>query len=131
MTNPEYVPVTAAVIEKDGKILIARRKTPFMGYAWEFPGGKLEDNETLEECLKREIREELDIEIHVGPLISLNKHVLNCESAIVLYAYRARHVSGEITLKDHEEVKWVRPEDLLNYDFPDPDRLIARKVSEG
>jgi 8-oxo-dGTP diphosphatase len=128
MIDPEYVSVTAAVIEKDGKVLIARRKRPFMGYSWEFPGGKLEDNETLEECLKREIREELAIEIEVGPLVSLNKHVLNCQSAIALYAYRARYISGNIELNDHEEIKWVLPEDLIKYDFPDPDRLIAKEV---
>jgi 8-oxo-dGTP diphosphatase len=128
MIDPEYISVTAAVIEKDGKVLIARRKRPFMGYSWEFPGGKLEDNETLEECLKREIREELAIEIEVGPLVSLNKHVLNCQSAIILYAYRARFLSGNIELIDHNEIKWVLPEDLIKYDFPDPDRLIAKKI---
>jgi 8-oxo-dGTP diphosphatase len=131
MIDPEYVSVTAAVIEKDGKVLIARRKRPFMGYSWEFPGGKLEDNETLEECLKREIREELAIEIEVGPLVSLNKHVLNCQSAIALYAYRARYISGNIELNDHEEIKWVLPEDLIKYDFPDPDRLIAKEVMKA
>ena len=128
MTDPEYMSVTAAVIEKDGKVLIARRKRPSLGYYWEFPGGKLENNETLEECLKREIREELDIEIEVGPLVSLNKHVLNCQSAITLYAYRVQYTSGEIKLNDHEEIKWVSPEDLLKYDFPDPDLLIAKEV---
>ena len=129
--DPEYVSVTAAVIEMDGKVLIARRKLPFMGYSWEFPGGKLEDNETLEECLKREIREELSIEIEVGPLVSLNKHVLNCQSAIALYAYWARYVSGNIELNDHEEIQWVLPEDLIKYDFPDPDRLIAQEVMKA
>jgi 8-oxo-dGTP diphosphatase len=128
MIHHDYISVTAAVIEKDRKVLIARRKRPFMGYFWEFPGGKLEDNETLHECLKREIREELAIEIEVGPLVSLNKHVLNCQSAIALYAYRARFISGNIELNDHEEIKWVLPEDLTKYDFPDPDRLIAKKV---
>ena len=128
MNDSEYISVVAAVIEKDGKVLIARRKRPFMGYLWEFPGGKLEDNESLEECLRRETRDELAIEIEVGPLVSLNKHVLNCQSAIALYAYRARYVSGSIKLKDHEEIKWVEPEDLTKYDFPDPDRLIAKEV---
>jgi 8-oxo-dGTP diphosphatase len=131
MADLEYVSVTAAAIEKDGKVLIARKKRPFMEYSWEFPGGKLEDNETLEECLKREIREELAIEIEVGSLVSLNKHVLNCQSAIVLYAYRARYVSGNIELKDHEEVTWVLPEDLTKYDFPYPDRLIAKEVMKA
>jgi len=128
MTDPDYLPVTAAIIERDGMILIARRKRAFMGNNWEFPGGKLEDNETLEECLKREIREELGIDIAVGKLISSRKHVLNCQSAIILYAYRAEYVSGEIVLTDHDEIAWVAPEDLQRYAFPDPDWLIVKDI---
>ncbi len=128
MTDPDFLPVTAAVIEKNGKVLIARRKHPFMGHNWEFPGGKLEDNESLEECLKREIREELGIDIAVGKLISSRKHVLNCQSAIVLYAYRARCLSGNIVLNDHEEIAWVAPEDLQKYSFPDPDWQIVKDI---
>jgi len=128
MTDPDYLPVTAAVIEKDGKILIARRMRAFMGYHWEFPGGKLEENETLEECLKREIREELGIEISVGRLISSRKHVLNCQSAIMLYAYQAQPLSGDITLTDHDEIAWVSPRDLMGYTFPEPDRLIVKDI---
>ncbi len=128
MTDPDYIPVTAAVIEKDGKILIARRKHPFMGHSWEFPGGKLEDNETLEECLKREIHEELGIDITVGELVSSRKHVLNCQSAIMLYAYHARYLSGEIILNDHDEIAWVSPENLQKYSFPDPDRQIVKDI---
>ncbi len=128
MHDPDYLPVTAAVIQKDGRILIARRKHAYMGYQWEFPGGKLEDNETLEECLKREILEELGITITVGALISSRKHIINCQAAIVLYAYHAAYVSGDITLTDHDEIAWVRPEDLPRYSFPDPDSQIVREL---
>ena len=78
--------------------------------------------------MKREIREELAIEIDVGELICFNKHVLNCQSAITLYAYQAKYVSGNMELRDHEEIKWVQSEELLQYDFPDPDRIIAKEV---
>ena len=128
MTDPDYMPVTAAVIERGGKVLIARRKSPFMGHSWEFPGGKLEDNETLEECLKREIHEELGIDIAVGGLISSRKHVLNCQSAIMLYAYHARYLSGDIVLNDHDEIAWVAPEDIQKYSFPDPDWQIVKDI---
>lgn len=130
MTEPDYITVTAAVLKKDGKVLIARRKRPFMGYEWEFPGGKLEDNETLEECLKRELKEELGIEIKVGRLICSTRHVLNCQSAIILYAYEASFVSGEFCLKDHEEVRWIKTSELEQYSFPDPDRHITRILTE-
>ena len=128
MHDPDYIPVTAAIIEKDGRILIARRKNAYMGYHWEFPGGKLEDNETLEECLKREIWEELGITIGVGRLISSRKHVINCQAAIIHYAYLAEYVSGDITLTDHDEIAWVRPEDLPQFSFPDPDQQIVQEL---
>ncbi|HNS15886.1 MAG TPA: NUDIX domain-containing protein, partial [Syntrophorhabdaceae bacterium] len=66
MDDLYYTPVTAAIIEKDGRVLIAKRKRAYSGYLWEFPGGKMEEGESLEECLKREIEEELGIEIEVG-----------------------------------------------------------------
>ncbi len=128
MHDPDYLPVTAAVIRKDGKILIARRKKACMGYRWEFPGGKLEENETLEECLKREIREELGIDIAVGSLLSARKHVINCQAAIILYAYHAEHISGDIVLTDHDAIEWVSPEDLPRYSFPDPDRQVVEEL---
>ena len=126
--DPDFIPVTAAVIEKDGRILIARRRHPFMGYHWEFPGGKLEDKETLEECLKREIKEELGIAIAVGDLISSRKHVIHCQSAIMLYAYKAEYLSGEIVLTDHDEIAWVTPKELRGYDFHDPDRRVVEDI---
>jgi mutator protein MutT len=131
MTDPDYIPVTAAVIELDGKVLIARRKRVFYGYPWEFPGGKLEDHETLQECLKREIMEELGIEIEVGEYLCAAKHVINCQSAISLYAYRARHVSGDFVLKDHDEIRWVTIEELDRYAFPYPDRVIVATLKDA
>lgn len=125
-----YIPVTAAVIEKDGKILIAKRKKAYMGYLWEFPGGKQKDNETLEECLKREIKEELDIDIEVGPFLCSIKHNLNCQSAIELYAFRAIPLTCEFHLKDHDEVRWVKLDELPAYNFFEPDRMIVRRLME-
>jgi mutator protein MutT len=126
MNNPEYVPVTAAVIRNDNKILIAKRKRALMGSPWEFPGGKVEKNETLQECLKRELHEELGIEVEVGEFLCSYKHVLNCQSAINLYAYEVTHISGDFELRDHEEIRWVTLEELEQYNFPDADRMIVR-----
>jgi len=74
MDDLYYTPVTAAVIEKDGRVLIAKRKRAYLGYLWEFPGGKMEEGESLEECLKREIEEELGIEIEVGGYLCSMRH---------------------------------------------------------
>jgi len=126
MNNEEYVPVTAAIIRKENKILIAKRKRAFMGSPWEFPGGKVEENETLQECLKRELYEELGIEVEVGTFVCSHKHVLNCQSSIHLYAYEVTHISGEFQLRDHEEIQWVTVEELERYNFPDTDRSIVK-----
>jgi len=126
-----YIPVTAAVIEKDEKILIAKRKKAYMGYLWEFPGGKQKEGETLEDCLKREIKEELGIDIAVGSFICSVKHILNCQSAIELHAFMAIPLTFEFHLKDHEEVRWVGLKELPAYSFFEPDRIIVRQLMES
>jgi 8-oxo-dGTP diphosphatase len=123
--------VAAAVIEKDGKILIARRKQKDpLGGKWEFPGGKLESGETPEECLKRELREELGIETRVGEYFCSSRFVYR-HIAIELLAYRASYVSGEITLHEHERIEWILPEELKDYDFSEADKPVVRKLTEG
>jgi 8-oxo-dGTP diphosphatase len=125
MTKPK---VTAGVIEKDGKILIAKRKTgKCIGAKWEFPGGKLEENETLQECLKRELKEELDIEVEVKDYIVSSFFVCN-DVEIELLAYKVEFISGNFTLTDHEEIKWVSPSELSTYDFTIPDIPIVEKI---
>ena len=126
MNNTVFVPVTAAIIRKDDKVLIAKRKRALMGSPWEFPGGKLENNETFRECLKRELREEFDIDVEVGAFLCTQKHVLNCQSGINLHAYEVTHISGEFRLRDHEEIRWVTLEELEEYNFPDADRMIVK-----
>lgn len=118
--------VTAAVIESDGHILIAKRRqgSRFAG-KWEFPGGKLEKGETPEQCLKRELQEELDITTDVGELVSSSEYSYTPEWTIRLLAYRATVISGVFNLNDHEEIRWVRPADLARYDFPEADKPIV------
>ena len=120
--------VTAAVIEKDGKILIAKRKSgKCIGAKWEFPGGKLEDGETLEECLIREIKEELNFDIEVENYIASSRFF--CSGVeIELIAYKVKYLCGEIILIDHEEAIWVLPEELCDYEFTLPDIPIVKRV---
>ena len=115
------IQVTAGIIEKDGKILIAKRKRGKSADAkWEFPGGKVEKGETHEECLKREILEELNVEIQVGKFAG-SSCFNNGEKNINLIAYYAEYVSGEIKLTDHEDYRWVLPCELVKYDFLEAD----------
>jgi 8-oxo-dGTP diphosphatase len=120
--------VTAAIIEKNGKILIAQRKLgSSLGGKWEFPGGKIESEETPEQCLRRELKEELGIEAIIGPFFCTStleyKHM-----SIELLVYKATHVSGEIVVYDHESIKWVSKDELINYDFVDADRPVVDKL---
>ena len=124
------ITVTCAIIEKDDKILIARRaKGQKQEGKWEFPGGKVEDGESPEACLKRELEEEFSIQTEVGEFICSNKHHYGYIS-IELLAYRTKYVSGSFTLIDHDEIKWVNPEALLNFDLAEADVPIALKLQE-
>lgn len=118
--------VTAAVIEKDGKILIAqRRKGSTLGGRWEFPGGKIEPGETAEACLKRELKEELGIESEIGKFI-IESQFRYCLVPIELLAYRVKHLSGEFKVNEHEEIRWVDPSELGSYDFTPADEPIVK-----
>jgi 8-oxo-dGTP diphosphatase len=127
ITIDRPIRVAAAIIEKDRRILIAKRKAGRFAGKWEFPGGKVESGETPEECLKRELREELGVDARVGELLLANVHEYS-HITIELMAFRAEIVSGNLTLHDHSEVKWVAPEDLGLHEFPHADRPIIEKL---
>ena len=117
--SPKIIRVTAAIIESENKILIAQRKANdnLFGGLWEFPGGKIEDGETPEECMARELKEELEIEVEVGTLITSNKHVYP-NGIFELLAYKVEHISGNFVLNDHDEVKWITIDEISKFDFP-------------
>lgn len=123
--------VVAAVIEREGKVLIARRcKEIGFGGFWEFPGGKVKDGETPEKGLEREIAEELGLRIRVGEIL----HSVPYRSPILsieLLAYRAVLVSGEFKLTDHDEIRWAEPSELEETDFTEPDRPVVRLLISG
>lgn len=125
--NPKIV--TAAVIERDGLILIGKRKQGKQHPGnWEFPGGTIEEGETPEQCLKRELREELDIITEIGDLFCSSEYTYTPEFTIRLLAYQATVISGFFNLNDHEEIRWVKPADLADYDFPEADRPIVERL---
>ncbi len=122
--------VTAAIMEKDGMVLLARRKKgDRLERKWEFPGGKIEPGETPEVCLAREMREEFGIETEVLDYVGASVYEYG-HGAIDLRAYRVRHISGEFCINSHEEIAWVKKEDLLSYDLSPADVPIARKIIE-
>ncbi len=98
--------VTAAVILENNKVLIARK-----GSKWEFPGGKVEEGEKMEGCLRREIKEELGTDIEVGEEIGMER-----DGEIEVHFFTA-FLKGNIIAREHEEVKWVNIDELESYDF--------------
>ena len=117
--SPKIVRVTAAILENDGKILIAKRATGDELFAglWEFPGGKVEEGETPEECMARELMEELEIEVEVGKLITSNKHRYP-NGIFELMAYRVQYICGNFVLNDHDEIRWITIDEISNFEFP-------------
>ncbi len=129
--TPHY-DVTAGVIRRgDGRLLIAQRPTTAMlGGLWEFPGGKREKDESLIECLQREIREELGIEIRVGPQITTVRHAYS-HFRITLYAFDCQYVEGEPQAIGCAAWEWVSPSDLERYAFPVTDQKIIAAINNG
>jgi A/G-specific adenine glycosylase len=117
--------VTAAVIRKGKKILITQRpEKGLLGGLWEFPGGKREMGESLAECLIREIREELSLEIEVEeePFIKVN-HAYS-HFRITLHCFFGRRLSGRIRLNGVKDYRWVLPSELPAYAFPRADQKV-------
>lgn len=119
--------VVAALIKKDDKILIARRATGDLNVygKWEFPGGKLEKEETEESAIEREIKEEFDMDIKAIKFITNNI----CEyptKTIDLRLYECKYLGGEFKLHDHLEYAWININDLLKYDLAKADIPLAK-----
>ncbi len=122
--------VTAAVIEHEGRLLIAQRPAEgLLGGLWEFPGGKCEPGETLAECLRREIREELALEIEVGDPVAVVEHGFT-HFAITLHAFRCRLLAGEPQALGVAAWRWVRPEELGRFAFSAADRQVIAALGQ-
>jgi len=123
--------VSAAIIVNGDKILIAQRGPKYkLEFKWEFPGGGIEDGETPEECIVREIFEELNIKIRVDKFFDQSFYEYP-HAQILLLAYIATWVSGEITLNDeHIGYRWVTVEELADYDFSPADIPLVQKLRD-
>jgi 8-oxo-dGTP diphosphatase len=97
---------------------------------WEFPGGKLEPGETPEDCLRRELREELAIEVSVGPLIAESRFDY-ASGSIHLLVYQAFWLKGQLMLSVHDAYAWVSEQQLGDYQYPPADLPIINTLIEG
>ncbi|MEB2776477.1 (deoxy)nucleoside triphosphate pyrophosphohydrolase [Algoriphagus sp. D3-2-R+10] len=128
----KVVSVTCALIILDNKVLCAQRSEtmPLPGL-WEFPGGKIEEDESPEACLIREIKEELAISIRVISSLRLNKHSYSKGKVIQLMPFICRWESGEINLLEHQEVKWLSRDELNSLNWAPADIPIVNDLFDN
>ncbi len=123
------IDVSAALIFHEGKLLITRRHADsHLGGLWEFPGGKREPDETFEQCLVREIREELGMEISVGKLFEELTHAYE-EKTVHLKFFACKWNSGEPKTLGCAAFQWIRKNELADYPFPAADAQLLKKLA--
>jgi len=127
----KIIKVTAAIFVNDGMLLIAKRKsTARLPNLWEFPGGKIEPNETPEACLKREFKEEFDVDVTVGEYLGSNVHKYDF-GTIELMAFKAFWKQGDFKLLDHAEIRWVFTHELDQFEFAPADTAFVAQLIAG
>lgn len=129
--NGKQINVACAIVERDGLTLAAQRSASMsLPLKWEFPGGKIEPGESPEECLLRELVEEMGITISVGK--SLPKHTHQYPTfTVTLYPYICRIESGEIILYEHSAITWLPKDQLESLDWAEADLPIIEKYLIG
>ena len=125
------IKVVAALIEKEGKYLMARRSTgnPDLIGKWEFPGGKVEDNEDEFQAIEREIKEEFELQVKAIRFIANNI----CEYpsiTIDLRLYECKYIEGDFKLHDHSEVAWATIDEMYECDLAPADIPLIESLKE-
>jgi 8-oxo-dGTP diphosphatase len=132
MARSYRIPVVAALIEKDGKLLIGQRKAGSRHeFKWEFPGGKVEHGESPRAALARELREELGIEATVGREITRYEFNYPKGASLLLIFLAVPRYSGQLRNAIFERIQWERRENLPKYDFLDGDLDFVKRLAAG
>lgn len=120
-SNKNHIHVTCAIIEENGRVLAAQRgRETSLPLKWEFPGGKIRSGESPEDCLRRELVEELGVEVEVCRSLAPATHEYT-ELVVTLYPFVCSIASGRLTLHEHESVSWQSPEELFLLDWAEAD----------
>jgi len=131
MTMAAPIQVAAAVIDSGDLYLITRRKAgTHLAGLWEFPGGKCEEGESLKDCLRREVREELGIEITEPVLFQTVRHDYP-EKSVELHFFRCTIKAGTAQVLGCDDLKWVTAKELATFEFPPADRTLVTALQGG
>lgn len=123
------IAVVAGLIVRDGYLLAARRPGgKHMAGRWEFPGGKLDRGESPEQALFRELREELDVSVTVGRIYHAQAHSYPEKDVLILF-YPCRLLEGEPRAVEEAEVRWIKPEQIGDFDWAEADRPVAERLA--
>lgn len=126
----KHIHVVGAVIIEDGKVLCAQRgATKTLAYKWEFPGGKIEEGETPQAALKREIDEEMDCTIEIGEAIETTVYEYDF-GFVHLTTFYCHLINGKPTLTEHVAISWLSPDELMSLDWAPADIPAITKIQE-
>lgn len=124
--------VVAALIMKDGKVLVCQRtRHQTMPLKWEFPGGKIEEGEQPRDALRRELDEELGIDARIGDEVARIRHEYKSGNAVELRFYVVEEFKGEIENRIFKDVRWSERSELPCYDFLEADRTLVEDLASG
>lgn len=123
------IEVVAAIILDKGKVFATQRGYGEFKDGWEFPGGKMEQGETPQQALKREIKEELDTEIEVGELLETVEYDYP-NFHLTMHCFLCTIKSGDLVLKEHEAAKWLTKETLDSVDWLPADKGLIEKIKD-
>lgn len=129
-TPMKTINVVAAIIKSEDKIFATQRGYGDFKDGWEFPGGKIEDGETPQQALVREIREELDTEIEVGELLDTVEYDYPTFH-LSMKCYWCKVISGDLVLKEHEAAKWLSAENIDSVDWLPADEGLVQKIKKA
>lgn len=128
---PQKIIGVGVIWNKQGQILIDRRlQSGVLGGLWEFPGGKIEPGETVEDCIKREIREELGIDIEVGNHLITIEH-LYTHLHVTLIVHHCNYVSGTPQPLECDEIRWVTLAEIDKFPFPEANAQIIAALRQS
>ena len=126
------ITVAAGILKQNGRMLICQRKrTGAFPLQWEFPGGKVEAGEDMRTCVRRELYEELAIDAEIGPEVSAFQYTYPNGFQVNLAFFQINAYTGELTNQAFEQILWVEPPELVNYDFLEADRTLVTRLAQG
>ena len=130
LKRPVWIPVVTGLIRKGDKVLVGQRPVGHsLAGQWEFPGGKIEKNESPERALARELNEELGIEAEIGMLMLASTHSYG-ETSIVILFYEVQFWKGEPKAVHHMDLQWIDPAELGRLSIPDANKKMLPRIQE-